>query len=409
MTAAITIALLAGYVWTGTGGRSRILLWAVLSAASGAAVLAKGLVGVALVGPVVVIHLAIIGKLKLIGWRECVGGLAIFLAVVSIWYGPVTARHGWQFLDEFFYQHHIRRFVTNRYHHPAPLYFFPFVALAGALPWTFFLVPAVSRLRALRPRLREQDSMLALAWVWAGWPLIFFSFSVAKLPGYILPIFPALAIIIGVEVERFSCGDRERKLKAAAWLSALVLAAIAVGLIVYAKEHFEHLDGTSGWRFGLIFLPVSVAAAAVLLLAAKRQRAFVLGTAGVICSFILSAVVLLLPAITERETLKSFSLETAAKLHPGERIGFFVKSEYAPVFYAEGRVVCGVGEFDVLNALNEETLVTALEQEPTLVIITSEDWRADLEAFQKLETELIGEQGETLALRVSLRKRNGEP
>ncbi|HSO76035.1 MAG TPA: glycosyltransferase family 39 protein, partial [Blastocatellia bacterium] len=130
LTAAMTIALLAGYVWTSASGRSRIVWWAVLSAATGAAVLAKGLVGVALVGPVFVIHLAIIGKLKLIGWRECVGGLAIFLAVVSIWYGPVTERHGWEFLDEFFYKHHIRRYVTNRYHHPAPLYFFPFVALA---------------------------------------------------------------------------------------------------------------------------------------------------------------------------------------------------------------------------------------------------------------------------------------
>ncbi|MFY9609833.1 MAG: glycosyltransferase family 39 protein [Blastocatellia bacterium] len=406
LTAAVTIALLAGYLWTGASGRSRIVCWVVLSAATGVAVLAKGLVGAALVVPVFVIHLAIIGKLKSIGWRECVGGLAIFLAVVSIWYGPVTARHGWEFLDEFFYKHHIRRYLTNRYHHPAPVYFFPFVALAGAVPWTFFLVPAVSRLRALRPRLRAQDSMLALAWVWVGWPLIFFSFSVTKLPGYLLPVFPALAMIIGAEVERFWSGERERTLKAAAWLTALVLAAISVALIVYTNDE---LNGTSGWRTGLIWLPAAVATASVLLLAARRPRAFLLATAAVMASAVVSAVVLLLPVVSESETLKSFSLETAAQLQPGERIGFFIKSEYAPVFYSEGRVVCGLGEFDVLNALNEQTLVSALEHDRTLVVITDERWRPEVERFRLLTAKLIGEKGKTLAFRVSLKNRNGEP
>lgn len=406
LTAAVTVALLAGYMWTRATGRSRIVCVAVLSAATGIAVLAKGLVGVALVVPVFAIHLVVTGRLKSISWRECVGGLAIVLAVGLIWYGPVTARHGWEFLDEFFYKHHIRRYLTNRYHHPAPIYFYPFVALAGAMPWTFFLVPAVTRLRRLRPRISARDSILALAWVWVAWPLIFFSFSVAKLPGYLLPVFPALAIIIGAEVERFWGDEPERRLKAASWLTALVLAAITVASIVYTNDQ---LNEVSGWRIGLISLPAAVAAATVLFLAARRPRAFVLGTVAVMSSLVVSAVVLLLPVISERETLKSFSLKIATQLQPGERIGFFIKSDYAPVFYSEGRVVCDVGEFDVLNALNEQTLVSALEHERTLIVITDERWRRDVEWFRLLNAELIQEQGKTLAYRVSLKKRNGEP
>ena len=68
-----------------------------------------------------------------------------------------------------------------------------------------------------------------------------------------------------------------------------------------------------------------------------------------------------------------------------------------------------MGNFDVLNALDEETLVIALEHEPTLVIITSDNWRSALEKFPLLKTELIGEQGRTLAFRASLKNRNGEP
>ena len=405
LTAAVTIALLSDYLWATASGRARVLWWGVLWSATGIAVLAKGLVGVALVVPVVAVHLSVIGKLKSIGWRGCVGGLVIFLAVVSIWYGPVTARHGWEFLDEFFYKQHVRRYLTNRYHHPEPVYFFPMVALAGAMPWTFFLAPAFARLRALRPRVRPEDSLFTLAWIWVAWPLIFFSLSVSKLPGYILPIFPALAIIIGVEVDRFWSGDREGSVKFAAWMTALGLTVIGAGLVVYSN--LQSIDA-SGWRLILIVSPTAAAVAAVALLATKRDRGFVVGVAAVMASVIICSIVVLLPALSDRLTLKSFSLETAAELRPGERIGFFLKSEYAPVFYSEGRVVCGVGEFDVLNALNEETLVLALESEPTLLVITGVQWRETVENFRSLKAELIEEKGNTLAFRIALKTANAE-
>jgi 4-amino-4-deoxy-L-arabinose transferase-like glycosyltransferase len=400
LTAAATIALLAGYLWTTALGRERTLCWVVFSAAMGVAVLAKGLVGVIVIVPVLVLHLAITGKLKLIDWKVCVIGLAVFFAVISVWYAPVTARHGWVFVDEFFVKQHIQRYLTNLYHHPQPVYFFPIIALAGVMPWTAFVVSALVRLRSLKPRIRAEDSILALAWIWVAWPIVFFSLSVSKLPGYILPIFPALAIITGFEVERFRSGDRQTRIKLAAWITAFVLVAIGAGFVVYANRQ---LGGVTGWRMVLAGLPATVATA-VIVLAPKRPRALVIGIAAVMTTLIVGAVVLLSGVLTERATLKSFSLATAAQLLPGERIAFFIKSEYAPVFYAEGRVVCGVGEFDVLNALSEETLVTALENEATLVVITGEDWRDELEGYPLLTAELIGEQGKTFAYRVKLRK-----
>ena len=406
LTAAVTIALLSGYLWVTEIGRARVLCWGVLWSATGVAVLAKGLVGVVLVVPVVAIHLAVIGKLKSIGWRECVGGLVIFLAVVSIWYGPVTARHGWEFLDEFFYKQHVRRYLTNRYHHPEPVYFFPMIALAGAMPWTFFLVPAIARLRALRPRVKAEDLLLTLAWVWVAWSLIFFSLSVSKLPGYILPIFPALAIIIGVEVERFWSGAGGGSVKFAAWMTALLLVIIGAAFVIYSNRQWIDV---AGWRTVFLSLPAAFAAIALALLVARQNRVFLIGAAATMTSLIVCAVIVLLPALNDKLTLKSFSLNTAAKLRPGERIGFFIKSEYAPVFYSEGRVVCGVGEFDVLNALNEETLVVALESEPTLVVITGAQWKDTVENFRSLKAELIEEKGNTLAFRVALKTANAEP
>ena len=133
-------------------------------------------------------------------WRAVIVAILVFIVIVAIWYVPVTIRHGWAFVEKFFLEHHFERYLTNRHSHPQPVYFYLFVAIAGLMPWTFFLIPAVGRLRKLKPRSNKRDSLLTLAWIWFALPLLFFSFSVSKLPGYLLPVFPALAMIIGVEV-----------------------------------------------------------------------------------------------------------------------------------------------------------------------------------------------------------------
>ncbi len=124
-------------------------------------------------------------------------GCSAGLAVAAIWYGPVIARHGWSFIDEFFVQHHFARYVSNKYHHPQPIYFYPVIILMLALPWTPFLIDALVKVR--RWTWRGDDSLsivrvFSLAWLLL--PIVFFSFSGSKLPGYILPALPAAALLI---------------------------------------------------------------------------------------------------------------------------------------------------------------------------------------------------------------------
>src|SRR5262245_32653385 len=151
----------------------------------GVGMLAKGLVGIVLVVLILGIFLFVSGRLRSVRPSDCLIGLIVFFAVAGTWYIPVTARHGWEYIDEFFIRHHFQRYTSNEFGHPAPVYFFLFVALAGLAPWTLFLIPAVSRIRSLRMRAGATDSMLALAWIWFIVPVVFFSFSGSKLPGYI--------------------------------------------------------------------------------------------------------------------------------------------------------------------------------------------------------------------------------
>lgn len=398
LTAAITAALLAAFHSTRSSGLARSVFWALSFFFVGLAVLAKGLVGAVLVIAIFGIYLVFAGQLRSVRWQDWLVGLVVFLAVAGTWYGPVTMRHGWAFIEEFFFRHHFQRYTSNEFGHPQPVYFFVLVAAAGLAPWTFFLIPAIARLRSLRD---SRDSLLVLAWIWAVVPVVFFSFSESKLPGYILPVFPALAVILGAEVERFWSGEAGRTLRAAAWLTGLTLAGVGIGFIVFLRSESVSM---SGWRALLDGLPLAVALVSVVALAAHKNLAFVASAAGVVISVILAAVILLFPTLHDEVSLKSLSLEAAAALRPGEKIGFYLKKEFAPVFYAEGRVLCEPRRGGTFYALHQSMLAEALESESSLIVITDSKWLEGLESDSRFTTEFIAARGESLALRVALKK-----
>jgi 4-amino-4-deoxy-L-arabinose transferase-like glycosyltransferase len=230
---------------------------------------------------------------------------------------------------------------------------------------------------------------------------VFFSFSESKLPGYILPIFPALAIVLGSEVERFCSGENGRALNSAAWLTAVTLIGMGIGFLVFVRREAVSI---SGWRVFLDGLPLAIALISIVTLVAKKNRAFVASAAGVVTSVILAAVILLFPTLQGEVSLKALSLEAAAALRPGEKIGFYLKKEFAPVFYAEGRVLCEPRRGGTFYALHQNMLAEALASEPSLIVITDSHWQEGLEADDRFETEFIASQGDALALRVVLKK-----
>ena len=395
LTAAMTAALLAAFLAIRADGRARSIYWALSFAAMGLAVLAKGLVGVLLVVAILGTYLLIAGQLRSIRWLDLVFGLLVFLVVAGIWYGPVTARHGWMFVEEFFIRHHFQRYTSNEFGHPAPVYFFFLIAIAGLAPWTFFLIPAAGRLRSV---LSSRDSLIMLAWIWAAIPVLFFSFSESKLPGYILPIFPALAVIAGAEIERLWMGERSRTLKIAGWLTVLMLIGMSIGFILFLRSESV---GLGGWRSALDGLPLAAALGSIVTLLAHKPRAFIVCGSATVLSLIFAAVILLFPTLGEEVTLKTLSLEAAAALRPGEKISFYLKKEFAPVFYADGRVLCEPRRGGTFYALHQDMLYDALKAEQSLVVITDSKWLEGLEGDSRFTTEFIAAQDDSLALRVT--------
>lgn len=139
-------------------------------------------------------------------WRRAIAlahpvALLSFCVVALPWY-VFCARRNSDFVRTFFLLHNIRRYTTDVFQHHQPFWFFGPVLLLGLLPWTALLGWAF---RDGLERWRENSWRESPGWFfacWAAFPVIFFSFSQSKLPGYILPSIPAIAVLFAAAVTR---------------------------------------------------------------------------------------------------------------------------------------------------------------------------------------------------------------
>jgi 4-amino-4-deoxy-L-arabinose transferase-like glycosyltransferase len=120
--------------------------------------------------------------------------LLIGAAIAAPWFIAVSLQHPF-FLPFFFIHEHLSRFLTDVHHRTAPLYFFVPVLLGGFLPWSLFAPAALVKwFRDFRAR-APKDPAGALWLTWSVVVFLFFSLSHSKLVAYLLPIFPALALL----------------------------------------------------------------------------------------------------------------------------------------------------------------------------------------------------------------------
>ena len=190
----VTLSMFGAYEAMRT---KRLLLrwWVFSSIFCGLAVLTKGPIGMVLLLPPVFAYgwltdTATTPKLKHYGLMFAIVGI-----VVAPWLVAVSMKDP-GFVMEFLVRHNLSRFAGE--FHGRPVWFFVPVLLIAGHPWTFLTIPYVKYLfsrtnsdSATRPR------SLGFLLLWSAWCFVFFSVSRCKLPTYLLPIAPALALMIG--------------------------------------------------------------------------------------------------------------------------------------------------------------------------------------------------------------------
>ena len=166
--------------------------WAALALA----VLSKGLIGIVLPGGALVIYSLLRRDWSL--WRRLhlVGGAVLFLAIAAPWFIAVSLRNE-EFFDFFFIREHFSRFLTNEARREGAWWYFIPIFIVGILPWLTVLLWSARRMWTDAPTGRNGFSWQRFALVWSGFIFVFFSASGSKLPSYILPMFPALALTLG--------------------------------------------------------------------------------------------------------------------------------------------------------------------------------------------------------------------
>lgn len=214
----------------------------------GVSLLAKGLVGIVFPFAIVGFYFVLMRRIPSAKFLvSVVWGTLLAAAVASAWYLPMYLANGWEFIDEFFIQHHFQRYTSNKYFHPQPFYFFFFVLPLMTLPWLPFFFAKLWRM--LRRLFSKRDAENAspkfspvevFAFAWLAVPLVFFSFSGSKLPGYILPALPPCLMLAAMCADKFIAENSRRiALIRAAAVTTLV---IVVGLIIFALPRYAETD-----------------------------------------------------------------------------------------------------------------------------------------------------------------------
>lgn len=364
----------------------------------GLAVLAKGLVGILLPAVIIGPYLLATHQIGKLRKMQLLLGLMLFLLVVSVWYVPVTIKHGWMFINEFFISHHFQRFTTPKFHHPGPIYYFIPVILVGIFPWPAFLISAVSRLR-LSER-KSAEPMLRLRWFCAMWilvPLVFFSLSQSKLPGYILPVVPAAALLVGSELDRLIRQGMDRALKFALYITPVLFLGIGIGGFIYARNEL----GSSGTADALIFI-VAIATALVNVYYFVRQR-FKLALASLMvgCALgIVSVSHVYLPAIEEKESLRALAQVALREVKPGEKILGYYYFHHALTFYTNARSFYDE-RGNVVVAMTPDELIQKVRSEKSVLCVTKVFVLPDLKKDHRLRVGQLGVQGDVVLLRIS--------
>ena len=201
LASAFSIAMLSWWGWRESGKRAYLAAFYLFMALG---TLAKGPVAPFLAALVIVFYAAAVREFRTIVQTLWPPGIAIFCALSLPWYFTVQMRNP-EFFRVFFLQHNLERFSSNLYHHHAPFWYYLPVTLLALMPWAVFVtaasVESARRWWAERSTSAPGNENCELRFrlfllLWLIVPVVFFSISQSKLPGYILPAVPAGALLL---------------------------------------------------------------------------------------------------------------------------------------------------------------------------------------------------------------------
>jgi 4-amino-4-deoxy-L-arabinose transferase-like glycosyltransferase len=364
--------------------------WAALALA----VLSKGLVGVVLPGAALVLYSILARDWSV--WRRLhvVKGVLLFLVIAAPWFVVVSNRNA-EFFDYFFIHEHFTRYLTNEARREAPWWYFLPIFAVGILPWLTLFAWTAKRSWTDARADRNGFCWQRFALVWAAFIFVFFSLSGSKLSSYILPIFPALALVIAWQLATIGESLLWRlalplvALTGVAWLALLLGYDAIVTRLASDVQPVGPLRAYGPWLKAALGIGFAGGAAGMWALSRGRRRLAVLTIA---FSTLIAAQLVLTGHDTLAETRSSAPLLARITSKEGPlraELPFYTVRMYDQTLpYYLGRTVTQVDHPD--------EMAMGIASEPDKAIDTVAHWRSIWEAIQDGYAMMQPEEYETL-------------
>jgi 4-amino-4-deoxy-L-arabinose transferase-like glycosyltransferase len=362
----------------------------------GLSLLAKGLIGLVIPFGVIALYYTLRRSLPKRWFLSSLAwGLALTTVVASIWYVPVLARHGWPFIDQFIIQHHFARYLSNKYSHPQPFFFYFVIIFPLALPWLVMTIDGLRRARHWDWTGRTTlDRFRVFCVAWLLLPLLFFSFSGSKLPGYILPVLPPIALLAGERTSRFLA--REQSFSSIR-IMGTTLVLFAIGAVAYVNTASILSPGCA-----LLIVTPLLLAGVLSLVFAQFKRVATLAIVFAIPLTIILALNCDVPKLAVAYSARHLIEEADARGYGAAPVYSLHEVNRGVEFYAAGRVIYGRDGQPRKFEGAEEILKQAGPLNAPVLVIVPTRWLNQLTDLKSVEVEVIADNGELTI--VTLRK-----
>ncbi len=321
-------------------GRRRRWLFYGLYAGAALATLTKGLIGLLLPGAVMFLWLLLFDQWRRLRPFYLPTGALLFLAIAAPWH-VLAALHNPTWVHRYFVYEHFERFLTPAAARPGPWWYFLPILLLGFFPWTGFLWAGF---RDALPGGWARRRATADAWFFVTWAVaifLFFSLSHSKLPPYILPVFPPLAVVTGAWLARVPAagaaqlrwGLRTFSFVCGLLAMALLVTVLKIGLVIHDPVQARALRPCA-WPMAAILLAGGIVAP---WLAHARGTRAALGAMLATMALFYGGLTFAAPNIQKPGT-RELALLVKARARAGDRVMHYHEFFHDFTFYAQ-RVV----------------------------------------------------------------------
>ena len=386
----ITLALTLFYIGY-QSEKKRHLKFLLGYAALGFATLAKGPVGLLL--PVMVIGTFLIFKknIKFVKKMQLGWGILLFVVIAAPWYTLICLQNP-DYFEYFFLKQNFGSFFDDVHsRHPRPFHYYLPLLFGGFFPWSLFL-PLVLY-DAARGKIKTQRDGTLYVLIWFVAIFVFFSLASSKLGSYILPLFPALSLLVGFFWHELTTTPNRGYHKAVLF-SYIPVAVIFSGALIYLL-FFSPLDLEIKFGFKLVHLKwVALLTSGISILALfallnrKYPMFFFINTALMVAAVVF-AFQFVMPAIDPFRSTKNLAIKLDNILDPEENLLFYGREKDSALFYTNRKAI----------RLNYEQLRKLMNSDKTVYcIISRKDWEEELADGEKFAT-IFFEDGDRMIIR----------